>query len=94
MMKETTAADVMEAQAATTPQAVQPIAGAEQLAKRIKQAVRRETGGRIHNLTVLVTGTDVVIEGFCSTFHCYQLAQHAAMRLAEDLAIDNQIDVL
>lgn len=93
-MKETTAADVLDTQSASAPQTAQPVAGAEQLAKRIKQAVRRETGGRIHNLTVLVTGTDVVIEGFCSTFHCYQLAQHAAMRLAEDLTIDNQIDVL
>jgi hypothetical protein len=69
-------------------------AGADQLASRIRQAVSRATSARIHNLSVKVTGTHVVLDGFCSTFHCYQLAQHAAMRLADDLLIDNHIDVL
>jgi hypothetical protein len=69
-------------------------AGADQLAGRIKQAVSRATSARIHNLSVKVTGTHVVLDGFCSTFHCYQLAQHAAMRLADDLLVDNHIDVL
>jgi osmotically-inducible protein OsmY len=68
--------------------------GAEQLMRRIKNAIRRDTGSRIHNLSVLVTGTHVVLEGFCSTFHSFQLAQNAAMHVAEDLDIDNQIEVL
>jgi hypothetical protein len=69
-------------------------AGADQTASRIRLAISRATGARIHNLAVKVTGTHVVLDGFCSTFHCYQLAQHAAMRLAEDLPVDNQIEVL
>ena len=69
-------------------------AGAEELASDIKQAVRRATSARVHNLAVRVTGTHVVLQGFCSTFHCYQLAQHAAMRLADDMPLDNQIEVL
>ena len=66
----------------------------EDLCKRIKQSVRRATSGRIHNLAVTVTGTHVVLEGFCSTYHCFQLAQHAAMQLADELSVDNQIQVL
>ena len=67
---------------------------AEQLVRRIKHAIRRDTGSRIHNLAVKVTGTHVVLHGFCSTFHSFQLAQHAAKVLAEELGIDNQIEVL
>ena len=76
------------------PQVQQQPAGAEQLAKQIKQEVRRETSGRIHNLAVTVTGTHVRLEGFCSTFHCVQQAQHVAMRLTQDLLIENCIEVL
>ena len=66
----------------------------EELITQIKQSVRRATSGRIHNLAVSVTGTHVVLEGFCSTFHCFQLAQHAAMQLSDELSVDNQIQVL
>ncbi len=68
--------------------------GTEQLVRQIKFAIRRDTGSRIHNLDVMVTGTHVVLHGFCSTFHTYQLAQHAAMQLVDDLEVDNRIDVL
>jgi len=74
--------------------AVTAPAGADQLAIRIKQSISRATSARVHNLSVRVTGTHIVLDGFCTTFHCYQLAQHAAMRLAEDLLIDNHIEVL
>ncbi|MDP7267230.1 MAG: hypothetical protein QF408_03590 [Pirellulales bacterium] len=70
------------------------IAGAEQLAADIKSEIRQVTSDRIENLGVVLTGTHVILEGFCSTFHAFQLAQHAAMRIVEDLMIvDNQIEV-
>ena len=94
MMKETTTADVIGDPVITEPELPRIPSGASQLALGIKQAVRRATSGRVHNLSVGVTGTHVVLEGFCSTFHCYQLAQHAAMRMADELAVDNQIEVL
>jgi hypothetical protein len=47
----------------------------------------------VRNLDVFLTGTHVVIEGFCSSFHPFQLAQHAAMEATDDLMVDNQIDV-
>ena len=68
--------------------------GTRELTAQIRQDVRRHTGGRVHNLTVVMTGTHVVLEGFCSNFHSYQLAQHAAMRAAEDFSVDNRIEVL
>ena len=71
-----------------------PNFGSEQLAGRIKSAVRRATGGRIHNLAVRVTGTHIVLDGFCSSYHCFQLAQQGAMKSSEDLLVDNQIEVL
>lgn len=70
------------------------LSSAKELAQRIKGAVRLGTSARVHNLAVQVTGTHVVLDGFCTTFHCYQLAQHAAMQLAEDLPVDNRIEVL
>ncbi len=91
-MKESTTSEV--AQSAASPLLSSVPLGADQLAGRIKQAITRATSARIHNLSVKVTGTHVVLDGFCSTFHCYQLAQHAAMRLADDLLVDNHIDVL
>jgi hypothetical protein len=70
------------------------VPGAEQLAADIKSEVCHITSGRIENLGVVLTGTHVILEGFCSTFHAFQLAQHAAMRMVEDLVIvDNQIEV-
>ena len=89
MMKDTLTAEV---KCPSAPP--QEPTGVSQLASQIQQQIRRETSGRIHNLTVAVTGTHIVLEGFCSTFHCFQLAQHAAMRLAHDLLIDNRIEVL
>ncbi len=78
------------------PDSITPVAasGTRELTALIRRDVRRHTGGRVHNLTVVMTGTHVVLEGFCSSFHSYQLAQHAAMRAAEDFSVDNRIEVL
>ena len=94
MMKDQTALDVApNIVTSALPKDDRP-AGAEQLAQRIRQAVKIATSARIHNLLVTVTGTHIVLDGFCSTFHCYQLAQHAAMQHNDDLPVDNQIQVL
>ena len=65
----------------------------EELAEQIKWKIKRVTQGRVRNLDVLLTGTHIVIEGFCSSFHPFQLAQHVAMEATDDLMVDNQIDV-
>ena len=69
------------------------LSSAEELAEQIKRKIGRVTQGRVKNLDVFLTGTHVVIEGFCSSFHPFQLAQHAAMEATDDLMVDNQIDV-
>ena len=69
------------------------LSSAEELAEQIKRKIRLVTQGRVRNLDVCLTGTHVVIEGFCSSFHPFQLAQHAAMEATDDLMVHNQIDV-
>ena len=69
------------------------LSSAEELAEQIKRKIGSVTQGRVKNLDVFLTGTHVVIEGFCSSFHPFQLAQHAAMEATDDLMVDNQIDV-
>lgn len=66
----------------------------QQLKQQLAHAIRLATSARIHNLSIRVTGTHIELHGFCSTFHCFQLAQHAAMQLADELLVDNQIEVL
>lgn len=78
----------------TVVESVEQLSGTDQLVRQIKHTVWRETNGRVHNLAVMITGTHIVLQGFCSTYHAYQLAQHAAMQLADDLGVDNQIEVL
>lgn len=73
------------------PPAIESAATA--LAKRIEQAVRRGSGGRIHKLRVDVHHGRVVLAGFCSTFYAKQLAQHSAMSLVEGRRLENQIEV-
>ena len=63
------------------------------LARRIEQAVRRGSGGRVHKLRVEIHHGRVVLAGFCSTFYAKQLAQHSAMPLAEGRRLENQIEV-
>jgi hypothetical protein len=71
-----------------------PLNNVEDLAAQVQVAVRHATGNRIHNLAVHVNGTHIILDGFCSTYHCNQIAQHAAMRSAQDLRVDNRIEVL
>ena len=85
-------------QAMATPRAVQVVPSASDnaisaLAKKIEQAVRRGSGGRIHKLRVDVHLGRVVLSGFCSTFYAKQLAQHSAMSLSEGRRLENQIEV-
>lgn len=63
------------------------------LAKRIEQAIRRGSAGRIHKLRVDVQHGKIVLTGFCSTFYAKQLAQHSAMPLVDGRRIENQIEV-
>ncbi len=63
------------------------------LAKEVERAVQSATGGRVHKIEVEISEDTILLRGFCATFHCNQLAQTAAMDVAGDMPIDNQIVV-
>ena len=68
------------------------LADAERLAASIESAVRRGTSGGVRNLRVEVNRGGIVLEGRCDTYHCKQLAQHAAMSVSRD-PLTNEIRV-
>ncbi len=93
-MKEIATMDLASPIGISSAKRPQRAHGAEELVAQIRQEIHLKTSGRVHNLAIVMIGTHVVLEGFCSSFHCYQLAQHAAMKVAEDFSVDNQIQVL
>ena len=66
---------------------------AEELAASIERAVQRETGRQVRNLTVVVNREGVRLTGFCTTYYCKQLAQHAAMTVSGGDRLTNSIEV-
>jgi hypothetical protein len=55
--------------------------------------MRRRLGSRVRDLRVVVGGEGVVLEGRALNFHAKQLAQHAAMQLADLPVLANNIEV-
>ncbi len=62
-------------------------------AMRIKRAVRRNAGGGVKDLDVIVDGHSVTLRGRCGSFYCKQLAQQAVIRLDEAIRVVNEIEV-
>jgi hypothetical protein len=81
---------VFEAGQATPPPAV---ADLQAWAARVRRAIRRETRGGVTQLKVEIDSRAIHLRGHCLSFYCKQLAQQAAMRLAGETALDNQIEV-
>ncbi|HEV3023052.1 MAG TPA: BON domain-containing protein [Pirellulales bacterium] len=65
----------------------------EKLAARIARVVERRTSGSIVGLTVEIRRDGVHLGGRCATFYSKQLAQQAAMGVAEDEPLTNEIEV-
>jgi len=66
---------------------------AERLAASIERAVQRETGRGVRNLGVEVNRNGVRLTGYCHTYYCKQLAQHAAMTVSGGDRLTNSIKV-
>jgi hypothetical protein len=66
---------------------------AEELAASIEQAVQRETGRGVADLTVEVSSQGILLRGRCNTYYTKQLAQHAAMRIPGGDRLINSIEV-
>jgi len=61
--------------------------------EQIRQLVENRTSGRIRGLCVSVEGPRLVISGQTSTYYSKQLATHAALDLALQLVIQNDVVV-
>ncbi len=66
---------------------------AEELAASIGRAVQQETGHGVRDLTVEVSRDGVRLMGHCTSYHCKQLAQHAAMGIPGGDRLTNSIEV-
>ena len=69
------------------------VADARSLAKCVQRAILRLAPGRVRELKVEVRQGRIVLQGRCCSYYCKQIAQHAAMDLAENEIVDNQIVV-
>jgi len=62
-------------------------------AATIRHRVAEHTSGRIRDLSVAVERRGVVLSGRSATFYSKQLAQVAAMQMAGNLPLVNEIEV-
>jgi osmotically-inducible protein OsmY len=69
-------------------------ARSERLAARIARVVKRRTAGSVQNLRVEVRRDGVFLDGQCACFYTKQLAQQAAMGLADEKQLTNRIEVV
>ena len=64
------------------------------LATCVERVVRSRTSGAIRDLHVSLTDEgNVVLSGRTTTYYAKQLASHAAMNAAQDVAVSNEIEV-
>jgi len=63
------------------------------LAELIERHVRSRTRGQIRGLRVEVFDGEIVLSGRTSTYYNKQLATHAARDAAENLPLNNEIEV-
>jgi len=81
------------ANVAHSPLADRPIESSA-LAKCVHRAILRLAPGRIRELRVDEKAGQLVLTGRCGSFYCKQIAQHAAMDLAQgDRQVHNHIMV-
>jgi hypothetical protein len=71
------------------PAVVEPVAHEEHL----ESLMQRRLGNRIRDLRIVVRPAGVVLQGRAPTYHAKQLAQHAAMELANLPILANDIEV-
>jgi osmotically-inducible protein OsmY len=92
--------DLLLPSAPVYPEVPRPASGSfdetrsEKLAARIARVVKRRTAGSVQNLRVEVRRDGVYLDGQCASFYTKQLAQQAAMDLADEKQLTNRIEVL
>lgn len=61
--------------------------------ERLEGLMSRRLGNRVRNLRLVRLPDGLVIRGRTTTYHAKQLAQHAAMELADLPILANEIEV-
>ncbi|HMF18727.1 MAG TPA: hypothetical protein VKE98_16080 [Gemmataceae bacterium] len=61
--------------------------------ERLESLMQRRLGNRIRGLRVYLQPQGVILLGRTATYHAKQLAQHAAMELANMPILSNEIEV-
>ena len=62
--------------------------------ERLESMLLRRLGNRIRDLRVLLFPDGLILQGRTATYHAKQVAQHAAMELADLPILANEIVVL
>jgi hypothetical protein len=62
-------------------------------AEELESQVRRRLGSRVRDLRIVVRDNGVILKGWALNYHAKQLAQHAAMEIAEAPILSNEIEV-
>jgi hypothetical protein len=60
----------------------------------LESLMQRRLGNRVRDLRIVVRANGVILKGRAATYHAKQLAQHAAMELANLPILANDIEVL
>jgi hypothetical protein len=61
--------------------------------ERLESLMQRRLGNQVRHLRILVRPLGVILQGRAQTYHAKQLAQHAAMELADLPILANDIEV-
>ena len=65
----------------------------ERWVARIERDIRGGTSNGVTNLEVKINAQGVFLRGYCRTYYCKQLAQHAALPQTADRELHNLIEV-
>ena len=61
--------------------------------ERLESLMQRRLGNRIRGLRIQLQPRGLILQGRTTTYHAKQLAQHAAMELADMPILANDIEV-
>jgi len=62
-------------------------------AELLESQVQHRLGSRVRDLRIIVRHDGIILQGRAATYHAKQLAQHAAMEIAELPILANDIEV-
>ena len=62
--------------------------------ERLENMLLRRLGNRVRDLRVVLLPEGLILQGRTATYHAKQIAQHAAMELANLPILANEIQVL